>query len=177
MILQIITNVVVQFIILLYLLDNNADTSWMIVFGQGMGMVIEAWKVTKAVDIKFVQSPPGSRLPYKLDIKGLRFTASPILPLTNHTDKHVLTEDEKKTQQYDAEAFRYVSYVAIPLLGAYTVYSLMYETHRGWYSFVISTLTSFVYMFGFVQVGLVLLHASSVVFPFNRNHLHWKLKS
>jgi hypothetical protein len=28
----------------------------------------------------------------------------------------------------------------------------MYETHRGWYSFVISTLTSFVYMFGFAQL-------------------------
>lgn len=28
---------------------------------------------------------------------------------------------------------------------------MIYETHRGWYSFVISTLTSFVYMFGFVS--------------------------
>lgn len=43
---KIITNVVVQFIILLYLLDNNTDTSWMIIFGQGTGMVIEAWKVS-----------------------------------------------------------------------------------------------------------------------------------
>lgn len=34
---------------------------------------------------------------------------------------------------------------------AYTVYSLIYETHRGWYSFIITTLTSFVYMFGFVR--------------------------
>jgi hypothetical protein len=48
-------------------------------------------------------------------------------------------------------AFRYVSYAAIPLLAAYTVYSLLYETHKGWYSFVVSTLTSFVYMFGFVR--------------------------
>ena len=53
--------------------------------------------------------------------------------------------------RYDKLAFRYVSYVAIPLLGAYTIYSLIYESHKGWYSFVISTLTSFVYMFGFVS--------------------------
>ena len=53
--------------------------------------------------------------------------------------------------RYDKEAFRYVSYVAIPLLAGYTIYSLIYETHRGWYSFVISTLTSFVYLFGFVR--------------------------
>lgn len=34
----------------------------------------------------------------------------------------------------------------------YSIYSLVYDTHRGWYSFVISTLTSFVYMFGFVRL-------------------------
>jgi len=132
----IVTNVFVQLVILLYLLDNNENTSYIILFGQGIGMVIEAWKITKAVDIKVVNTPPGSVLPYKIEIK----------------DKHVLSEDEKKTQEYDKLAFRYVSYVAIPALAAYTVYSLIYETHRGWYSFVISTLTSFVYMFGFVQL-------------------------
>lgn len=132
----IVANVFVQFIILLYLLDNNTDTSWMILMGQGMGMLIEAWKVTKAVDIKFIPAPAGSTLPYRLQIK----------------DKHVLSEDEKKTQEYDKLAFRYVSYVAIPCLMGYTVYSLLYETHRGWYSFIITTLTSFVYMFGFVQL-------------------------
>lgn len=132
----IITNVFVQLIILLYLIDNNENTSWMILFGSGTGVLIEAWKITKAVDINVIPAPAGSLLPYKLDIK----------------DKHVLSEDEKKTQEYDKLAFRYVSYVAIPLLAGYTVYSLMYESHRGWYSFVISTLTSFVYMFGFAQL-------------------------
>ena len=57
--------------------------------------------------------------------------------------------------RYDKLAFRYVSYVAIPLLAAYTIYSLIYESHKGWYSFVISTLTSFVYMFGFVSAHVV----------------------
>ncbi|CAA7258577.1 unnamed protein product [Cyclocybe aegerita] len=132
----IVTNVFVQTIILLYLIDNNENTSWMILMGSGMGVVIEAWKITKAVDITVVPAPAGSLLPYHLDIK----------------DKHVLSEDEKKTQEYDRLAFRYVSYVAIPLLAGYTVYSLVYESHRGWYSFVISTLTSFVYMFGFAQL-------------------------
>jgi len=127
---------VVQIIILLYLIDNNEQTSWMILMGSGVGVLIEAWKITKAVDINIVSSPTGSLLPYKVEIK----------------DKHVLSEDEKKTQEYDKLAFRYVSYVAIPCLAIYTVYSLLYETHRGWYSFVISTLTSFVYMFGFAQL-------------------------
>ena len=67
---QIITNVVVQTIIMLYLLDNNTDTSWMILFGQGMGIVIEAWKITKALDIQLVRAPAGSTLPYTIAIKG-----------------------------------------------------------------------------------------------------------
>jgi hypothetical protein len=72
--LQIITNVFVQLVILLYLLDNNAETSWMILMGQGMGMLIEAWKVTKAVDIQVVQSSPGSMLPYRLRFQGAYLT-------------------------------------------------------------------------------------------------------
>ncbi|KAH8919303.1 cleft lip and palate transmembrane 1 [Atractiella rhizophila] len=132
----IITNVVVQLIILLYLVDNNENTSWMILAGQGFGLVIEAWKITKAVSIKVVPSPPGSVLPWKLDIQ----------------DRHVLSEEEKKTQEYDALAFKYVSWVAGPALVGYTIYSLIAESHRGWYSFIISTLTSYVYAFGFVQL-------------------------
>ncbi|KAK1232113.1 hypothetical protein PQX77_004771 [Marasmius sp. AFHP31] len=132
----IVTNVFVQIVVLLYLIDNNENTSWMILFGSGTGVIIEAWKITKAVDISVAPAPSGSLLPYKLDIK----------------DKHVLSEDEKKTQEYDRLAFRYVSYFAIPSLAMYTVYSLLYESHRGWYSFIISTLTSFVYMFGFAQL-------------------------
>ncbi|KIK67655.1 hypothetical protein GYMLUDRAFT_36378 [Collybiopsis luxurians FD-317 M1] len=132
----IITNVFVQIVILLYLIDNNENTSWMILFGSGMGVIIEAWKITKAVDISIVAAGPGSSFPYRLDIK----------------DKHVLSEDEKKTQEYDRLAFRYVSYVAIPTLAIYSIYSLLYESHRGWYSFIISTLTSYVYMFGFAQL-------------------------
>ncbi len=45
LVVQIITNVFVQLVILLYLIDNNTDTSWMILMGSGMGLLIEAWKV------------------------------------------------------------------------------------------------------------------------------------
>ncbi|KAG8907053.1 hypothetical protein FRB99_005430 [Tulasnella sp. 403] len=132
----ILVNVFVQIITGLYLWDNAEETSWMILFSQVVGVLIEAWKITKAVDIALIPAPAGSTLPYKLQI----------------TDKHVLSEDEKKTKEYDQLAFRYVSYVAIPLLAGYTVYSLLYQSHKGWYSFVITTLSSFVYMFGFVQL-------------------------
>jgi hypothetical protein len=40
-------------------------------------------------------------------------------------DKRELSEDEKRTQEYDQLAFRLVSYGAIPLLAGYTGYSRM----------------------------------------------------
>lgn len=133
----ILTNIFVQVVVLLYLLDNSEGTSWIVLLGQGTGVVIEAWKITKAVDIQFVPHGQGN----------MKF-----LPWLKVTDKHVLTEDEKKTQEYDALAFRWVSYVAVPSLAGYTVYSLLYHEHRGWYSFTISTLSSFVYAFGFIEL-------------------------
>lgn len=37
-----------------------------------------------------------------------------------------------KTQQYDAEAMRYLSYALYPLVGGYAVYALVYQTHKSW---------------------------------------------
>ena len=131
---SILTNIFVQLVILLYLIDNNDNASWTIIGGQGIGLVIEMWKITKAVNFKLL---PGTGLiPYRVQWE----------------DKKELSEDEVKTREYDALAFKYVSWVMVPVLIAYTAYSLVYDTHRGWYSFVISTLTSFVYGFGFVQL-------------------------
>lgn len=164
------TNVFVQLVILLYLIDNNENTSWMILMGSGIGVLIEAWKVFIVAHIAFrlKLSMLISRSP-KLWISALDLLRLALFCLTRFSlkvrynssrdwstkhavpDKHVLSEDELKTQEYDKLAFTYVSYAAIPLLAGYTVYSLLYEAHKGWYSFIISTLTSFVYMFGFVR--------------------------
>lgn len=89
-----------------------------------MGLLIEAWKITKAVDIRLVPNPAGV-LPYKVEIK----------------DKHELSKEEQETKEYDKLAFRYVGIGFAPFMVAYTIYSLIYESHRGWYSFTISTLT------------------------------------
>ncbi len=138
---SILTNVIVQLVILLYLLDSREDTSWTILLGQGVGMVIEAWKLTKAVTVAIIRTPPTEKtlwrlLPYKLDIR----------------DKHVLSEEEKETQVYDRLAFKYVGIAMAPVLTGYTIYSALYQSHKSWYSFIIGTLTSFTYAFGFVTL-------------------------
>jgi len=125
-----------QSIIFLYLLDNNENTSWMIMFGQGMGIAIEAWKITKSVNVRVRPAPEGSLIPYRVVFE----------------DKHQLSETEKKTEEYDQIAFKYLYVVAIPLLIAYAVYSLLYDTHKSWYSFIIATLVGSVYAYGFLMM-------------------------
>ena len=135
----IVANVVMQLFIFLYLLDNSEGTSWMILAGQGFGILVEAWKITKAVNVVIREPGPDSN-----------FKFLPYVVLFE--DKHKLSETEKKTQEYDEIAFRYLYMVAVPLLGAYAVYSLVYETHKSWYSFVIETLVGSVYAYGFLMM-------------------------
>lgn len=137
----ILSNVVMQLIIFLYLMDNNESTSWMILFGQGMGIAIEAWKITKTVDVRVRQPAPGSYA-HKL---GLPYSVV-------FEDKHKLSETEEKTEEYDKIAFKYMGIIAVPLLLAYAGYSLVYDTHKSWYSFIIATLVGSVYAYGFLMM-------------------------
>ena len=130
----ILSNVVMQTIIFLYLMDNNEETSWLILIGQGFGILLEFWKITKAVNVRVVKV--NSVFPYRIKLEN----------------KHELSETEKDTQTYDKEAFYYMYWVAGPLLIAYSLYSLYYQEHKGWYSFTISTLVGFVYTWGFLMM-------------------------
>ncbi|ODA82434.1 hypothetical protein RJ55_00941 [Drechmeria coniospora] len=133
---SILANVFMQAVIFLYLLDNSQNTSWMILGSQVVGIVIELWKVTTVVDVRFRPTSPGSLLPYWFVFE----------------DKHKLTDTEEKTKEYDEIAFRYMYMAAVPLLMAYAVYSLVYETHKSWYSFAITTLVGSVYAYGFLMM-------------------------
>ena len=63
-----------------------------------------------------------------------------------------MSETEEKTKEYDSIAFKYLYMVAVPLLLAYAAYSLVYESHKSWYSFVITTLVGSVYAYGFLMM-------------------------
>jgi len=132
---SILGNVFMQGVIFLYLLDNNENTSWMILFTQGMGIVLEFWKITTVVNVR-IRDAPNSIIPYRIAFE----------------DKHVLSETEEKTKEYDAVAFKYMYMIAVPLLIAYGIYSLKYDTHKSWYSFVIATLVGSVYAYGFLMM-------------------------
>ena len=126
---------VTQLIILLYLADN--DTSWMVLFSSGIGLLIEAWKLQKALVVNVLWLP--------VDWAPFR------VPWVDISDKE---EDEATTETrlYDDIATRHMLTILVPLVLGQAAYSLVYDTHRSWYSWVIGSLTSSVYLFGFAQM-------------------------
>ena len=124
---SIFMNTFSQFIVFLYLFDN--DTSFMILVSVAVGIAIEMWKITKAVNVSIDRSGSFPRLRFK--------------------DKESYSSI---TKEYDDLAFRYLSYMLFPLVIGYSIYSLYYETHRSWYSWVLASLTGVVYTFGFIMM-------------------------
>ncbi|GMI68540.1 hypothetical protein like AT5G08500 [Hibiscus trionum] len=125
---SVVVSFLCQLIVFLYLLDN--ETSWMILASSGIGCCIEFWKIGKAMHIEIDRS---GRIPM------LRF---------RDRDSYA----SNKTKEYDDIAMKYLSYVLFFLVICFSIYSLMYERHRSWYSWILSSLTSCVYMFGFIMM-------------------------
>lgn len=137
---SILLNCICQVIIFFYLVDN--DTSYMILLSSGVGVVIEIWKVQKGMTIRFDRAAP---FPH---IRLLSKTGS------EEKSEEEKTDDEKEMElhaKYDAEAMTYLSYALYPLVCCYAAYSLYYDSHKSWYSFVLSVLTGCVYTFGFIS--------------------------
>lgn len=59
---------------------------------------------------------------------------------------------ESETKEYDRIAMGYMSKLAVPLVGGYAVYSMFYNEHKSWYSFVLNTLVGCIYTFGFINM-------------------------
>jgi hypothetical protein len=122
----IIINACCQLVIFLYLLDN--ETSFVVLMSTGVGTAIEFWKVTKAMDVSITHTAGG-------------------IPYVQFKDRASYVSSQ--TDKYDAEAMRYLSYALYPLVGGYAVYSLIYNTHKSWYSWILNSLVTSVYLFGF----------------------------
>ncbi|KAI3450959.1 hypothetical protein Pfo_007624 [Paulownia fortunei] len=125
---SVVVNFFCQLIVFLYLLDN--ETSWMILASSGVGCCIEFWKIGKAMHIE-------------IDRSGK-------IPMLRFRDRESYAQN--KTKEYDDLAMKYLSYVLFCLAACFSVYSLKYERHKSWYSWILSSLTSCVYMFGFIMM-------------------------
>ncbi|CAM1331635.1 CLPTM1 (predicted), partial [Pycnogonum litorale] len=125
-------NVFQSLIVLLYVLDNEANT--VIKISCGVGLLIEIWKIKKVVNIEIV---PGEKI-------------AGIIPRIGISDKGSYADSS--TKQYDQMAFKYLSWALFPLLAGYSVYSVVYLEHKGWYSWVLSMFYGFLLTFGFIMM-------------------------
>lgn len=119
-------------IVLLYVLDN--ETNFMIRVSCFVGLGIEVWKIQKVVD-------------FKLNKEDRIFG---ILPRLTFSDKGSYVDSSTKV--YDNLAFKYLSWLCFPLLLCFGVYSVYYNEHKGWYSFVLNMLYGFLLTFGFIMM-------------------------
>ncbi|XP_065358475.1 putative lipid scramblase CLPTM1 [Calliphora vicina] len=119
-------------IVLLYVLDN--ETNFMIRVSCFIGLGIEVWKIHKVVDIN-----------YNTDQKLFG-----VLPKISFKDKGSYSESE--TKAYDNLAFKYLGWICFPLLVGYFVYSMVYNEHKGWYSFLLNMLYGYLLTFGFIMM-------------------------
>ncbi|XP_059801278.1 lipid scramblase CLPTM1L [Hypanus sabinus] len=112
-------------VVFLFLFDEQ--TSLLVLIPAGIGAVIEAWKVKKA---------------FKMTVKwhGLK----PVFQFGT------FDESEKKTEEYDTQAMKYLSYILYPLCFGGAVYSLLNMKYKSWYSWLINSLVNGVYAFGFL---------------------------
>ncbi|KAK7104349.1 putative lipid scramblase CLPTM1 [Littorina saxatilis] len=125
-------NVFQSLIVLLYVMDNETNT--VVKISIFVGLCIEIWKIKKVVNI---ERHPGE-------------TWFGVIPRVSIEYKTTYTESA--TKQYDLLAFKYLSWGLYPLLGIYAVYSLVYQEHRGWYSWVLNMLYGFLLTFGFIMM-------------------------
>ncbi|CAH2050127.1 unnamed protein product, partial [Iphiclides podalirius] len=115
-----------QLIIFFYLLDEQ--TSLLVLIPAGISAVIELWKVTKVLHVRVAVSRWRVRV-----WREVRTDAG-----------------EQSTARADAEAMRYLAMLLYPLCAAGALYSLLYEPHKGWYSWALHSTVNGVYAFGFL---------------------------
>ncbi|EOD13312.1 hypothetical protein EMIHUDRAFT_316803 [Emiliania huxleyi CCMP1516] len=104
-----------------------------ILLSNGVGLLIEAWKLRKIVKSVALRWPAGSWRP------RLQLTAA---------DSYVLSD----TKAHDEEAMAYLGRVIAPLAVGYASYSLLYDEHKSWYSWLLRAVVGCVYSFGFIKM-------------------------
>ena len=118
-----------SFVVLLYVLDNETNT--MVKVSVFIGLLIDLWKIPKAMSF---------RLNYE------RKCLLGLLPQVEVIYKSSYVETN--TNDYDRLAFKYLSWILFPLVIGYAIYSVLYLEHKGWYSFILSTMYGFILTFG-----------------------------
>lgn len=114
-------------VIFLHLLEDRV--SLLVLLPVGVGAIVEVWKVKKVFKIQ------------------LQWTKARSIFELGKPD-----ESEKRTMEHDAQAMRYLSYLVSPLWVSGLIFSLVYLRYNSYYSWLINSLLTAVYAFGFLSM-------------------------
>ena len=115
----------------------------MVLGTNGIGVLIEYWKISKVVKLDAPRAAL-ARAAGAGPLGALRALAGSVRAVDSY--------GKSKTREYDAIATSHLLYVVAPLVVGYSGYSLVRGRHKGWYSWILSSLVGFIYAFGFVMM-------------------------
>lgn len=164
-----------QTVILFFLIEK--ESSLLMTIPSAIGCLIALWKCQKAAGLKYTKvKDPSSPCPWwdwlPRTVAGYELRATRLEAASAQQDPSTKQTKASKAKQRlvamtiesDRLATRYLGVLLLPLTLVYTLYSLVYQEHRGWYSWLITSLATAVYALGFVLMTPQLF-------------LNWKLKS
>ncbi|XP_029168728.1 cleft lip and palate transmembrane protein 1-like protein [Nylanderia fulva] len=117
-----------QTVIFLYLCDEGSTS--LVLVPSGINTIIALWKLTKICQVQLIIN-------------------NNILPRIRFKTDDVDAAD-RKTRELDAESTRYLRYLLYPLIIGGATYSLFYQSHKSWYSWIINSMVNGIYAVGFL---------------------------
>ncbi len=159
-------DLVFQFIVLLYLVDD--DASFLISVPSFIGLVIQGWKLHRATGMKLFRCNE-SWFGWQLKLTRLEEVAAAASVAKDQDDD--LQATVAVTMECDRQAVAYLCMLLLPLVFGFSIKSLIRDMHTNWYSWGIKSLTSVVYTLGFVLMTpqLFINHRLKSV-----SHLPWQ---
>lgn len=125
-----ILGLVSQSVIFLYLVDTGA--SKLVLISSFLSLVIDLWKISRFVRL------------------GVKVSSQfPFVSMAVSRDQ-ALDASEVETDKHDATALKWMTILMSPLAIAYACYSLVYSSHKSWYSWVLGSFASAMYIGGFI---------------------------
>mmetsp|Transcript_13709 Transcript_13709/g.37915 ORF Transcript_13709/g.37915 Transcript_13709/m.37915 type:complete len:802 (-) Transcript_13709:61-2466(-) len=170
-----------QTVIVFFLIEK--ESSLLITIPAAIGCLIALWKCRKAAGLKYVMVQPGEARPvawynwiprmlFGYELRATRLETQK-QESSQSEPKGRATEESGDKQGVDLSALtiesdrlatQTIGATLLPVVVVYTIYSLCYEEHKGWLSWLVTSASSGVYAFGFVMMTPQLF-------------LNWKMKS
>jgi len=119
-VLEILCNVV----LMVYLYDQ--DSNFLVLVLSGCQVLVDCWKVTRVVEVAFQRKYV-------------------VIPWPCFKSRVPNSSDE----DYDKTAMKYLSIILLPVIVSYACYSVTYECHKSWMSYVLHVSATMVYALGF----------------------------